>query len=758
MMATTPTGIRVIRRAIVAAAMLGAATTPLAASAQRIDRHALVSRHDPRFTTLDPHAPVMLGNGELGFTADITGLQTFADRYSPLAPLLTMAQWGWHSFPNPHGYTEKDGLQMVAVPGRGQQPYAYMKSWADGDVNPAFGWLRANPHRIALARLSLVSGGSAVRFADIAATDQRLDMWTGTLTSRFTYRGTPVTVVTRVVSGRDAVAVEISSPLVARGELGLAVGYPGVAPAINPDPSNWTPRAGEATRIVSQAPGTWRIERTLDATRYWSTIAANGTVSTATDGRFLVQGRGRSLRAIVTFDQRANAPAAPAFDTVPSAVAAQWRSFWTDGAAIDFTGSTDPRASELERRVVLSQYLSAINGAGSLPPQEEGLFSNSWFGKFHLEMHPWHQAWQALWGHPELLERSLAWYNRTLPAARAEAARHRVTGAWWPKMVGPEGRNSPSLISPFLMWQQPHPILLAELTWRAQRDPAVLTRYGEIVEQTATLLATWPLDRNGRLDLGPPIIPAQENYDPLTTRNPTFEVEYFRWAIGVAQAWRERRGLARRPDWDRAIARIAPPAMRDGLYLPAESVPDFWKTAASDLCRGHADAPSCANRDHPSFLMAYGFIPGARIDPAAMRRTFEAMERNWDVRQTWGWDFPMIAMTAARLGERERAVDWLFADRKNNQWGPTGMTPRVHVEAHAAELVPKSAGAGGVALAANPDGPGYARAAETYFPSNGALLFAVGMMAGGWDGSTGPAPGFPAKGWRVRSEGLAPTP
>jgi hypothetical protein len=198
--------------------------------------------------------------------------------------------------------------------------------------------------------------------------------------------------------------------------------------------------------------------------------------------------------------------------------------------------------------------------------------------------------------------------------------------------------------------------------------------------------------------------------------------------------------------------------MRDGLYLPAESVPDFWKTAASDLCRGHADAPTCANRDHPSFLMAYGFIPGPRVDPQAMRRTLAEMERTWDLRQTWGWDFPMIAMTAARLGERDRAVDWLFADRKNNQWGSTGMTPRVHVEAHAAELVPKSAGAGGVAMTANPDGAGYSRAAETYFPSNGALLFAVGMMAGGWDGSTGPAPGFPKKGWQVRAEGFAPTP
>ena len=40
-----------------------------------------------------------------------------------------------------------------------------------------------------------------------------------------------------------------------------------------------------------------------------------------------------------------------------------------------------------------------------------------------------------------------------------------------------------------------------------------------------------------------------------------------------------------------------------------------------------------------------------------------------------------------------------------------------------------------------------------YFPSNGGLLAAVAMMAGGWDGSKGHAPGFPA-GWRVRAEGF----
>jgi hypothetical protein len=35
---------------------------------------------------------------------------------------------------------------------------------------------------------------------------------------------------------------------------------------------------------------------------------------------------------------------------------------------------------------------------------------------------------------------------------------------------------------------------------------------------------------------------------------------------------------------------------------------------------------------------------------------------------------------------------------------------------------------------------------------------AVGLMAAGWDGSSGHAPGFPKEGWTVRVEGLTPAP
>ena len=253
--------------------------------------------------------------------------------------------------------------------------------------------------------------------------------------------------------------------------------------------------------------------------------------------------------------------------------------------------------------------------------------------------------------------------------------------------------------------------------------------------------------------LGPPIIPVQENHPPLTTVNPAFELEYFRWALGTAQRWRERRGLARNAEWDRVIAGLAPPPERDGLYLPVETAPDFWRTTTSPACSRHAAPPLCLNRDHPSFLMAFGLIPGARVDPAAMRRTLAATEAHWDLRQTWGWDFPVVAMTAARLGDPEKAVEWLFRDFPNNRWGVSGMTPRVHLEEERQLVGPAAATTG-----QSSDGPGYARAAETYFPSNGSLLLAVGMMAAGWDGSSGTAPGFPRRGWNVRAEGIRPLP
>src|SRR5205823_7696952 len=104
-------------------------------------------------------------------------------------------------------------------------------------------------------------------------------------------------------------------------------------------------------------------------------------------------------------------------DSVFAAGSAHWLGYWRSGAAIDFAGSTDPRANELERRVVLSQYLAALQLGDNIPAQESGLTTSTWYGKNHTEMVWWHTAHFALWGRPAFTARTLSWFQRTLPAA-----------------------------------------------------------------------------------------------------------------------------------------------------------------------------------------------------------------------------------------------------------------------------------------------------------------------------------------------------
>jgi hypothetical protein len=318
-------------------------------------------------------------------------------------------------------------------------------------------------------------------------------------------------------------------------------------------------------------------------------------------------------------------------------------------------------------------------------------------------------------------------------------------------MVGPEGRESPSTIGPFILWQQPHPIYLAELLYRAAPTRATLERYRDLVFETAELLASLPhLDRErNQYVLGPPVIPAQEVYAPLETYNPSFELEYFRFGLRIAQLWRQRLGLPPQLEWERVRSKLSPLPQSDGLYLATESDPELWRQARSVQCARGQTSRACTNRDHPSFVAALGLLPGDSVDRETMRRTLGRVTQDWDLRQTWGWDFPMLAMTAARLHEPRQAIDFLLRDSKNFRFGKAGMTPRVHLEEHAADL----------ANPASSDGSGYRRDAETYFPSNGSLLLAIGLMAAGWDGERATHPGFPKDGsWVIRSEGLNPLP
>ena len=708
---------------------LGLLVQSCLAWAAPIDRHALVERHDVVLTHFDAANPLSVGNGGFCFTVDATGLQTFPEAFVATTPLGTLSDWGWHTFPNPNGW-DMDHFafkEYSALDGR-KVPYADVPH---NQLTPESKWLRANPHRLDLGQIGFRlkhADGSPATTNDLREVSQKLDLWNGEIISHFRFDGEPVDVETVGDPDQDAIAVRVVSPLLKPGRLGIQISFPyGTGEMATAD---WNQPEAHETRLTQDNTHCARFERTLDNDHY--VVAAQWTpgavLSATAKHQFAIAFPGESpgkpgetaqgaLEFAGAFAPVSN-PKPDSFAQAKAAARKHWNTFWQTGGAIDLSGSQDPRWHELERRIVLSQYLTAIQDAGKNPPPETGLTYNSWEGKFHLEMHWWHEAHFALWNRLPLLEKSLGYYQRILPRAEATAHKQGYPGARWPKMTSPSGAESPSPVGPFLVWQEPHPIFYAELCWREHRDRATLEQYREVVFQTADFMASyaaWDTNQQ-RYVLGPVLQCAQEIFPKDRTFNPTFELAYWRWGLATAQAWRERLHLPREPKWDEVLAGLAKPSVADGKYLFTETTPDCYTNPKW-------------NADHPAVLGALSFVPGPQIDFPTMRNTLDWVWQNWNWPQTWGWDYPLVAMTAARLGEPDRAIDALLLDTPKNHYGLNGQV--------------------------------YQRPNLTiYLPANGGLLYASAMMAAGWDAAPKRnAPGFPNNGqWQVHWENLRVAP
>jgi hypothetical protein len=107
-----------------------------------------------------------------------------------------------------------------------------------------------------------------------------------------------------------------------------------------------------------------------------------------------------------------------------------------------------------------------------------------------------------------------------------------------------------------------------------------------------------------------------------------------------------------------------------------------------------------------------------------MQNTFNWIWTNWAWHETWGWDFPMTAMTATRLGMPEKAIDALLMPVETNTYLNNGHNYQD-------------------------------KRLTIYLPGNGGLLSAVAMMCAGYDGCKTTNPGIPKNGkWKVKWEKL----
>lgn len=678
-------------------------------AAKPIDRQALVSRHNILWNDVNGQVP--LGNGEFCFNVDGTGLQTFGGS--------TMSHWAWHSFPLPEGVTP----DQIPVTGTFQKGRNTGKDIFPAGTSAISKWMFDNPHSFNLGRIRLVkSGGVELSLNEIQGLSRTLDLWSGLHTSKFAIGGQPVQVITCVNPNTDAVSIQIESPLLKSGGLELAIDFP--YPAIQrsrPWVGDFDRTIDNKTILVSDNKLAHRADfrREIDAVTYfvgltWSKGSELKPLTEKGTNAWRIKVNGvSSLEFNCTFSGKPVKSKIPDLRTTSQSNIKHWPAFWKSGGTIDLSGSKDPRWKELERRIVLSQYLMAVQSAGSFPSAEIGLMGiDSWRGQFHMEMTWWHLAHYALWNRWSMADKALECYQRFIPTAHALAEQLGYKGLKWQKSVGPEGRTAPWEGNQVLLWKQPHPIFFAELDYRLHPTRATLEKWAEVIEGTAEHMADYAVrdEKTGIYHLDPVMPPSEQGI----TKDDVFDLAYWNWGLNQAQVWRERLGLARNKHWDEVRKHLAPLPVKDGLFLHSDEWTDTYTKRAWE---------------HPNPIGIYGMLPPMEnVDSETAHRTLFKVWATWDWKRCWGWDFPWVAMSAARVGEPKLAVDALLIDAgTKNNYDERGVCT---------------------------GGP------CPYLPGNGGLLYAVAMMAAGWDGAPAKnAPGFPDDGsWTVRWEGLKPAP
>ncbi|MBF4507823.1 hypothetical protein IRZ83_14195 [Flavobacterium sp. JLP] len=685
---------------------------------QKIDRKALVNRHNIQISAIDTLASLTVGNGAFAFTVDATGLQTFPKTYQHGIPLGTQSEWGWDSYKNTNGYKFSETLKDYKQYGRDISYTVQIKEPAR--KVEAVNWFRQNPHLLQLGNLGfeiIKKDGSAVIPSDIKSISQKLNLWTGEIESYFEVEGIPVTVLTVSHQQKDAIGVKVKSDLLQQKRLKISLRIPFPTGDWADMGTKWEGKEDYKSTLVEKSKTEAVITHVMDSISYNVSLnwKGNAQIKKTSDHYFVIEASNtNTLELSCLFALADKKVSNSSFAEIENSSIKGWEQFWKSGAAVDFSGSTDPRAKELERRVILSQYLTKVQCTGKIPPQETGLTYNSWYGKPHLEMHWWHGVHFALWGRPELLEKSLPWYQKVFDKAKNIAKRQGFEGARWQKMTDPDGNESPSSVGSFLLWQQPHFITYAELMYRDKPTNATLNLYSERVFATADFMASFANydSKTDRYVLGPGVIPAQERFKAMETFNPTYELAYWNWALKTAIVWKKKLNQKVPEKWENVLAKLSPLPVANQVYLATESATDSYTNPEFKT-------------DHPSVLGTFGMLPETSLlDKKIMKNTFDLVWNTWSWDKTWGWDFPMTAMTAARLQMPEKAIDALFMNVTTNTYLKNGHN-------YQAERL------------------------TLYLPGNGGLLTAVAMMCAGWDGNTEENPGFPKDGtWKVKSEGF----
>ena len=321
---------------------------------------------------------MQVGNGHFAFGADVTGLQTFL-------PYAIMSDWAWKndSLPPDRTWADIENYEGVEWDFHGR----LVQYEFDGEPEVQQ-WLISNPNRVNLGRIGLLFLDSDKKVMNVSESDltgvaQKLDLWTGTMTSRFSFAGHEITVTTFSAQSSSTVGINVQSSLLQTGRLGIFLDFPwndGSQKFSAPFVGSWNETSNHTTTLhVGGSLGQGvqaQVHHTLVNSTFLTSVGGDHfTISRDSPAthRYSVIPTKHDKSFSLSVAYSAPGPTVPLlqYDAIAAESTLSWEEFWSKSGFIDvFTGSSDSRADELQRRIILSRYLLRVNEAGNNSPQE----------------------------------------------------------------------------------------------------------------------------------------------------------------------------------------------------------------------------------------------------------------------------------------------------------------------------------------------------------------------------------------------------
>ena len=283
------------------------------------DRYEIISSCNIENSFIDSQNLLSVGNGNIRFTVDLTGLQTFPEIYSYGNLLRTQT----------HGFK---GNPLIS--------------------------------HLGLIGLQIIKeDGKEISVKDISKPVQKLDLWTGEIDSRFYIEGVPVHLKTVCHPYYDMISVKIISELIGEKRLKIKINFPEDAISVSGYNSNYPDKP--VSVILPDTNNLTFFRSSLNNSEY-SVILWRNNADLQKINQYQYYLEPDRADTVYSFScqylNNTENGRIQTFKETETASRRSWGKFWNNLDNYYFNGTSDSKSSDLRRDKILTLYSDRIGG------------------------------------------------------------------------------------------------------------------------------------------------------------------------------------------------------------------------------------------------------------------------------------------------------------------------------------------------------------------------------------------------------------